>query len=84
MKILKILSTDHQVFVQDLSREFGVSEVTIRNDLEQLEQKRLLIRARGGAMHIDHVVGLDQHLGEKAKLHHEEKNRIGQAAARLI
>ncbi|MCX6234968.1 MAG: transcriptional repressor AgaR [Bacteroidetes bacterium] len=84
MKILKILSTDHQVFVQDLSREFGVSEVTIRNDLEQLELKRLLIRARGGAMHIDHVVGTDQHLGEKAKLHHEEKNRIGQAAARLI
>jgi DeoR family transcriptional regulator of aga operon len=35
-------------------------------------------------MHIDHVVGMDQHLGEKAKLHHEEKNLIGQAAARLI
>jgi DeoR family transcriptional regulator of aga operon len=84
VNILKILSANHQVFVPDLSKEFGVSEVTIRNDLEHLEAKRLLIRARGGAMHIDHVVGLDQHLGEKAKQNHQEKSRIGQAAAKLI
>jgi DeoR family transcriptional regulator of aga operon len=84
MNILKLLSENQQVFVQDLSREFGVSEVTIRNDLEQLELKKLLVRARGGAMNIEHVVSYDQQLGEKHKLNMAEKGRIGKAAAKLI
>jgi len=84
MNILKMLSANNQVFVQDLSKEFGVSEVTIRNDLEQLEVKKLLIRARGGAMSLEHVVSYDQQLGEKHKLNMAEKSRIGKAAAKLI
>lgn len=83
-KILQLLSDNNKVFVNELSNEFGVSEVTIRNDLEQLEIKKLLIRARGGAMSVTHVVSYDQHLGEKHKLHMPEKSRIGKAAALLI
>ena len=37
---MQMLSAHDQVFVNDLSKEFGVSEVTIRNDLEQLEMKK--------------------------------------------
>lgn len=84
MKILKKLSVNDQVFVNELSKEFGVSEVTIRNDLEQLESKQLLIRARGGAMSTNQVVSFDLQLGEKHKLNMSEKVRIGKAAARLI
>ena len=83
-KILQLLSVNNQVFVNELSNEFSVSEVTIRNDLEQLESKKLLIRARGGAMSVTHVVSYDQHLGEKHKLNMPEKTRIGKAAAQLI
>jgi len=84
MKIMQKLSVNDQVFVIDLSKEFGVSEVTIRNDLEQLESKKLLIRARGGAMSTTQVVSFDMHLGEKHKLHLSEKVKIGKAAAKLI
>ena len=84
MKIMQMLSTQNQVQVNALSKEFGVSEVTIRNDLEQLEEKKLLIRARGGAMSINQTVSFDQHLTEKHKLNMSEKARIGKAAARLI
>lgn len=84
MKILKKLSVNDQVFVNELSKEFGVSEVTIRNDLEQLESKQLLIRARGGAMSTTQVVSFDLQLGEKHKLNMPEKVRIGKAAAKLI
>jgi len=84
MKILKKLSLNDQVFVNELSKEFGVSEVTIRNDLEQLESKNLLIRARGGAMSIVQVVSQDLQLGEKHKLNMQEKTKIGKAAAKLI
>ena len=83
-KILQLLSTNNKVFVNELSKEFAVSEVTIRNDLEQLEIKKLLIRARGGAMSVTHVVSYDQQLGEKHKLNIAEKILIGKAAARLI
>ncbi len=84
MKIMQKLSVNDQVFVNELSKEFGVSEVTIRNDLEQLESKKLLIRARGGAMSTSHVVSFDQHLGEKHKLNMPRKTAIGKAAAKLI
>ncbi len=84
MKILKKLSLHDQVFVNELSKEFGVSEVTIRNDLEQLESKNLLIRARGGAMSASQVVSQDLQLGEKHKLNLQEKIRIGKAAAKLV
>lgn len=84
MKILKKLSVNDQVFVNELSKEFSVSEVTIRNDLEQLESKQLLIRARGGAMSTNQVVSFDLQLGEKHKLNMTEKVRIGKAAAKLI
>ncbi|BBE20201.1 transcriptional repressor of aga operon [Aquipluma nitroreducens] len=84
MKIMQMLSAHDQVFVNDLSKEFGVSEVTIRNDLEQLEMKKLLVRARGGAMSINQTVSFDQQLGEKNKINMSEKSRIGKVAAKLI
>ncbi len=83
-EILDDINVNGQVYVDELSTKFGVSEVTIRNDLDQLEQKGLLIRARGGAMRIEGRVGVDYHLSEKDKLHFQEKVRIGKAASKLI
>jgi DeoR family transcriptional regulator of aga operon len=83
-KIIQKLSEQNQVYVLELSKEFEVSEVTIRNDLQHLEEKKLLIRARGGAIRVDQSVSFDQHLGEKHKLNLNEKSRIGEAAAKLI
>ncbi|UXP32245.1 transcriptional repressor AgaR [Reichenbachiella agarivorans] len=82
--ILTAIHADGKVFVEELSSRFGVSEVTIRNDLDQLEQKNLLIRARGGAMKIEGRVGVDYNLSEKDKLNYNEKVKIGRAAANLI
>jgi len=82
--ILNLISEAGQVLVHDLSKEFSVSEVTIRNDLEQLEKKNMLIRARGGAIKIEGGVGIDYQLSDKDKLHYVEKARIGKRAAQLI
>lgn len=81
--ILEKLDSKGQVAVISLSQELGVSEVTIRNDLTRLEQKNMLIRARGGAIKVDRV-GIDFTLSDKKKQHFEEKLRIGKAAATLI
>lgn len=82
--ILNELNTEGQVLVHELSKEYDVSEVTIRNDLDQLERKNMLIRARGGALKADVGVGIDHHISEKDKLHTSEKARIGKRAAQLI
>jgi DeoR family transcriptional regulator, aga operon transcriptional repressor len=82
--ILSQINELGQVLVHELSNEFSVSEVTIRNDLEQLEKKNLLIRARGGAIKAERGVGIDYRLSEKDKLNSDEKARIGRRAAQLI
>ena len=48
-RICGILSDRGSVSVADLSRELGVSEVTVRKDLTQLESRGLLKRHSGGA-----------------------------------
>jgi len=82
--ILNQINEEGQVFVPELSKKFNVSEVTIRNDLEQLEKKNMLIRARGGAIKAERGVGIDYRLSDKSKLNSEEKARIGKKAAQLI
>ncbi|RYY14848.1 MAG: DeoR/GlpR transcriptional regulator [Chitinophagaceae bacterium] len=81
--ILELLNRNGQVDVGSLSRELNVSEVTIRNDLTRLEQKNLLIKARGGALKVERVA-TDFSIRDKNRQHQEEKQRIGKAAAALI
>ncbi|MCK4747691.1 MAG: DeoR/GlpR transcriptional regulator, partial [Bacteroidales bacterium] len=83
-KIMKLLAENGKVYVHELSAMFKVSEVTIRNDLDQLERKNHLIRARGGALKMEGQVSLDFNLSEKHQLHYPEKARIGKKAAGLI
>ena len=49
-RILSILQSDKRVVVGELSKKFGVSEETIRRDLEKLEKDGLVIKAYGGAV----------------------------------
>lgn len=81
--IIKELDIAGKVNVSDLSKAFGVSEVTIRNDLAQLEKKNVLIRARGGALKID-PVGIDYHISKKDKINIKAKQSIGIKAAGMV
>ncbi len=82
-KIIDLIEQEGIVKVTSLSKKFGVSEVTIRNDLVQLEKKNILIRAHGGAMKYQRV-GIDFELDIKSQKHLEEKQKIGKKAAQLI
>ena len=51
LKIIKqYLQANGQLEVTSISNMLGVSEVTIRRDLERLEQENFLIRTHGGAL----------------------------------
>lgn len=84
-KILEELDLNGQVTVNDLSKKFSISEVTIRNDLTHLERQHMLIRARGGAIGIKHFkMELDPPLSEKEKEFLNEKQKISKAALKFI
>jgi len=85
IKILEMLKTHGQVNVNELSESLGVTGVTIRNDLAQLEKKRVLIRARGGAIKLEqNIADEDYPFSDKQKKHLLEKREIGKKAAELI
>lgn len=48
-KILDMIREDGRAKVSELSRIFRVTEVTIRQDLQQLEEQGLIVREHGGA-----------------------------------
>ncbi|MDP3176337.1 MAG: DeoR/GlpR family DNA-binding transcription regulator, partial [Spirochaetaceae bacterium] len=77
--ILKLLCERGSLSVSVLSRELGVSEVTVRSDLKSLEEKGYLNRSRGGAS-----PALHPSIIERQQFRIEEKNRIARAAAELI
>ena len=52
-EILKELDRKVRVKVTDLSKEFGCSEVTIRNDIKAMDIEGLLKRTHGGAVKVE-------------------------------
>lgn len=82
-KIIHKIQSEGSVRVDELSEEFDVSTVTIRNDLDFFEEKGLIHRTYGGALLRNNVYN-DPSLEEKQKINVEEKRRIGEYAAGLI
>lgn len=52
-KILDILNLEGAVMVSKLSQELGVTDETVRRDLEKLEAKEMLRRTHGGALPLE-------------------------------
>lgn len=83
--ILNMLHTGGRVYVEGLSETLGVSEVSIRKDLAVLEERKLLVRTKGGAIALhQHDIYDDLSISYKQRLHAREKQLIGQYAASLI
>lgn len=82
--ILEQIKKSGEVLISELSKQFNVTEVTIRNDLEYLEKRNLVMRARGGAINVENHVGIDKSIMDKNRLHSIEKISIGRRSAQLI
>jgi DeoR family transcriptional regulator of aga operon len=81
--ILQMLDEKNEVNITDLSKMFSISEVSIRNDLGNLENQNLLVRVRGGAMK-NGVINREIKLKEKISKNSKEKKAIAKVAANLI
>ena len=81
--IIKLLNRQGRCRVTDLARELGVSEVTIRQDLDVLETRGLLCRTHGGAI-LPSRTGFERPFQSEETSFYEEKERIGRAAAEMV
>ena len=78
-KILELLTKDNKIEVSHLAEELGVSQVTMRKDLDTLESKGVIKREHGFAL----LCSTDDINGRIA-YHYEEKRKIAQKAAGLV
>ncbi len=82
--ILQAVRSDGSARVSDLTQQLGVSDMTIRRDLEVLARDVLVEKVHGGAVlpgsHGAHEPGLDDRL----VLDRPEKTSIARAAAGLV
>jgi DeoR family transcriptional regulator, aga operon transcriptional repressor len=70
--------------VSDLSDRFGISEVTVRSDLDRLVRKGMVRRVHGGAIYDAQPLRRERPFEEQAVASAEEKAAIGTAAAALV
>ena len=82
-KILELLNTNGSVRVADLSRIFSISEVTIRTDLADMENKGLLTRVHGGAVS-SYKPYYNMSLNQRMSTNQEEKEIIAKKIADMI
>ncbi|TBL79992.1 DeoR/GlpR family DNA-binding transcription regulator [Paenibacillus thalictri] len=82
-EIISLLEDLGVVRVADMSKRFGVTEETIRRDLERLENEGLLLRTHGGAV-LNRKEGPELPILQREMVQLDEKRRIGEYAAAMI
>src|SRR3954451_559495 len=82
-RVLQMLETREAVHVSELSKEFSVSEVTVRSDLSELARQGLVARVRGGVRPLQRG---QSELGFEFRLRLEvaRKQAIARAAAAMV
>jgi DeoR/GlpR family transcriptional regulator of sugar metabolism len=82
--ILARVREDGGVRVADLVRELGVSDMTVRRDLEVLHDRGLLEKVHGGATALAGSALFEPGFTAKSSLQQAEKDAIADAAAALV
>jgi DeoR/GlpR family transcriptional regulator of sugar metabolism len=82
-EILEELERSGSVLVASLSRSLGVSDMTVRRDLEELSARNLLRKVHGGAVPVPKAAA-EPHFVQKQRLNRAEKRAIAQAALDFV
>lgn len=83
-QITQMLRQYGKVEVNHLSRVFGVTEITIRRDLNALEEKGVALRSHGGAFLNDKLIFTEQPYQLRAVHNRQEKEALAQAALPML
>ena len=83
-QILEYLRRQGKISVTEVADALKVTPVTIRNDLDVLEQEGCLMRVQGGAVQVPGKTTAFNAEGIGASVHVEEKMAIGTAVAQIV
>ena len=78
-QILEILTKEKRIEVSALSEILGVSQVTIRKDLDELEKRHMIKRIHGYAQ-----LSSTDDINGRLAYHYEDKMKIARRAAMLV
>ena len=78
-QILEFLTIENKMEVSQLAEKLGVSQVTVRKDLDELERQGIIVREHGFA-----CLGSADNLHGRIAYHYEAKRKIAKRAAQLI
>lgn len=82
-RMVELIKAQEFVKVETLSKELGVSDMTIRRDLEKLEKEGLIQRCYGGAT-LKAATEQETDYNDKIGQNPEGKLKIGHCAAQLV
>lgn len=82
-QILEAIRNDRKVTITELSGRFGVSEITARRDLKELEDQGFVERAHGGVVYLSEKP-VEPPIIKRQQEQREAKIKIGKAAAALV
>jgi DeoR family fructose operon transcriptional repressor len=80
-KIVAVLQSDDRAQVGELAARFGVSQSTIRRDLQLLSETGVVERTHGGVLHPSRF---EPSFGQKETENRGQKRAIARAAAQLV
>ncbi|GFZ34609.1 DeoR family transcriptional regulator [Clostridium zeae] len=83
-KILDMLNSESSIKVMDIAILLNVSESTIRRDLQELEEKKLLMRTHGGAVGINNRTSFEPSFTDKKDERIDQKHSIAEVASEMI
>lgn len=81
--ILETLQNEQRVLVAELSQEYGVTEETIRRDLDKLEKEGYVKKTYGGAV-LNENTNIEMPLRIREKTNRREKQMIAKLAAEMV
>lgn len=81
--IMDLLGREASVQVADLAKLFGVSRVTVRSDLDELEAAGRLRRTHGGAVSLSRALTVSIQ-DQRVNVNVEAKQAIGRTAAAMV
>lgn len=82
-RIMEVIQSQGTVEIAELTEQFNVSAMTIRRDLDQLENEKKLIRTYGGAT-LAHPLKSERSFSDKQLEMLEQKQQIAEQALQLV
>ncbi|HOG45834.1 MAG TPA: DeoR/GlpR family DNA-binding transcription regulator [Anaerolineae bacterium] len=83
-EIVRLIDAGGRATVADLAQRFGVAEMTIRRDLDDLDAQQLLRRIHGGALRCERPAHAEPPVLERVRQQAGVKRRIALAVAAMV